>query len=231
MNSALHAVITGDIIRSRDLDMIQREVLADTLKNVYGCILEQYGFAVPQGLAMFRGDSWQIYIEEPQWALQIAVQFRATLRLKSWQEGKEIDTKMALSIDTVDFVNTETPGASDGAAFQRSGLALNDLKKDQQLICVLPKDFPLELRLGTEHLAVVTDHLMQTWTRAQTKAVSFKLSKPLEKELNQREIASMWFPTSVSQPAVSAHLKAAQWKLLKETLKRFREIISEIQRK
>jgi len=231
MNETLHAVLTGDIIQSRALDMIRREALADTLQKVYGCIEEQYGFAVPQGLAVFRGDSWQIYIEDPQWALQIAVQFEATLRLVSSLEGHEIDTKIALSVDTVDFINAETPGASDGAAFQKSGLALNNLKGKQQLVCVLPENFPLELRLGTEHLAVVTDYLMQTWTKAQARAVSFKLSKPLEKEPRQKEIASMWFPKPVSQPAVSRHLRAAHWSLLKATLERFREIINEIQSK
>jgi hypothetical protein len=69
---------------------------------------------------LFRGDSWQVLIQKPEFALYIALFYRAYLKAK--MQIDSIDARMAISVGTVDFIESSF---GIGNAYKISGKALD----------------------------------------------------------------------------------------------------------
>ena len=60
------------------------------------------GKAVAAGPEFYRGDGWQMVVDEPAQSLRVALFYRAALR--SRMESRQFDARMAIAIGTIDFV-------------------------------------------------------------------------------------------------------------------------------
>mgnify|MGYP003480986863 FL=1 len=74
------AVITGDLVNSRQISIEKREEIYAYMEWSYSCFVIQRGCFTDFKLEFFRGDSFQLLVENPEMALRVALFLRARLR-------------------------------------------------------------------------------------------------------------------------------------------------------
>ncbi len=220
-DSSLHAVITADIVKSTTrIAPERRESFADALREAYGKIQERLPDALPYPIATFSGDSWQCYVEDPQAALRVGLYLRAWARFTF-----DVDTRFALAIGTVDFVNQSNIAESDGDAFRVSGRVIEYLSREERLIIVvtsvnshhfrrLEEITDLLLMRGGDAIARLADRIARNWTTAQAQALMWRL---LDSYMTHEKIAERWKPESVTHQSVTKHLARGGWSDLDST--------------
>jgi len=162
-------VITGDIIKSSNLLMGQRDSLLTELKNLGKEISqkldEQFSFEI------IRGDSFQAQLSSPYLALKIAILIRAGLRSKTINKEKlreAWDARIAIGIGTYDFIR-ENINESDGEAFRYSGHLLESMKKSDERISIKTPWNEINEELEIE--CKLADALISKWTYKQSEAI------------------------------------------------------------
>lgn len=220
-SSPLRAVLTGDLVRSQGQDA-RVDALSTQIRAAFRHVRRRFGGAIPYPIDVFRGDSWQVYVIEPRYALEVALLFRAALRAEA-----SLDTRIALAVDRVETVNERSVSESSGPAFRRSGRALDAMMKDERrLRCLLPESAPPVYAIAADAIAGLADHLAIHWTDAQAQAIALRLERTTaEAAPSQTEIADRWQPEPISQQAVSKHLRQAHGALLDATLRRYERLI------
>lgn len=216
-SAALQAVITGDVVRSRTLPSEARMRLEDHISGAFSALRSRYDASLPYPVAIFSGDSWQAYVQKPGEAIRIGVHLYCSL-----VSTHQLRSRMAIAVNTVDFLNEENLSASDGEAFRQSGLALREMAKDARFAISLPGGIAPIFEHALDEVIDVCNHLARDWTQGQAQAVSLRLLYP---EASQKELAEKWTPHPIKQPAVSQFLSAAHWDLLEATLERSTKVI------
>lgn len=222
----MEAVLTGDIVRSRRLNVDRRQDLYRELNLLSILLEEQYSTVVlPGSLSNFRGDSWQVVLSQPQKAVEIGLFIRSYLRYKFGSEA--LDTRIAIGIGTTNFIPTENLAAGDGPAFVLSGHLLEEFKSERMGLKIeenIPL-FRLESSLldGVNTTLQLLDVLITGWTPSQCQAVFWAMQNK-----RQTEIAQLWQPTSIRQASVSYHLNRAGWDSVKTTLEYFEKAIEQL---
>jgi len=212
----MYAVLTGDIV---DSDTAPASLIAEALHDTYERVQAVYEDALPYPISVFRGDSWQMVTRPPQ-ALAVAVLFRAALRIELQR-----DTRIACAIDTVDTLHRNHVTESTGAAFARSGTALDALEAPYRMRWLLPETTSPPVQTAASALADMADHLIIQWTAAQAQAVCLRLSAWIRNtNTSQRALAERWRPEPVTQQAFSKHLQHAHWPRMHDALRQYRNL-------
>lgn len=113
-------VLTGDIVRSSRLSRRELEALMRALAEGADMVRHWTSPASPP-LERFRGDGWQLALNEPHWALRAGLILRATVRMVS----RSADTRIGFGIGSGEFASDLA--ASSGSAFELSGEQLEQL--------------------------------------------------------------------------------------------------------
>lgn len=223
MSTEYRSVLTGDIVASTELSSEERKELPDRIRDAYRYIADLLPGALPFAIDIFRGDSIQIYVADPAEALVVAVWFMSRTKATAG-----VETRMALAVDTVEFINEINVSESDGKAFRRSGRTLNELGSTH-LRCVAPATADPQYQLTLDVVAALMDHLIVGWTEQQAQAVALAIEGKIRGESAlQKYIAGTWQPEPISQQAVSAHLQSATWKLVEKSFDWYRETVNRI---
>ena len=204
----LYSVITGDIVKSSRLSLDKHKLLIKVMRSCAIEIFSLFPGALKYNPELFRGDSWQLLIQKPESALSIAVFYRAYLKAKMQLDS--IDARMAISVGTVDFVESSF-GVGD--AYKISGKAL-DKKGKRKIKFVLDR---LDNSTVLDLLIQNTDFISSKWTHKQSKIILLAL-----KNKSQSEIAKS---LRITQPAVSQQMDTAGWTIISENLSYFRSVI------
>ncbi|MBL0012191.1 MAG: hypothetical protein IPP30_00030 [Flavobacterium sp.] len=187
------SVLTGDIINSRKLPS---DVWMDGLKKILNTIGPN-----PSRWEIYRGDEFQLEIDNPAEALQIAIQIKAYLKTL------RLDARMAIGIGEKSH-NAEKISESNGTAFVRSGELFEKLKKQKVTLAISSgqADFDakinLMLRLG---LTFMNQWLVQS---AELVLVAIENQSLSQEEIGQR--------LGINQAAVSRRRKRANFDLVLE---------------
>ena len=112
-------IITGDIINSRKVNNPLEWM--DPLKK----LLNEQGKS-PKTWDLYRGDSFQIEVKQPEETLGYAIRIKAAMK-----SLKDIDVRMAIGIGEKSFSAPQIT-QSNGEAFIYSGELLEKLVKDKQ---------------------------------------------------------------------------------------------------
>lgn len=213
----MYAVLTGDIV---DSNTASASLIAEALHDAYHGVQAVYENVLPYPLSVFRGDSWQMGIPNPAHALAVSVLFRAALRVRLQR-----DTRIACAIDTVDTLDPEHITESTGAAFARSGTALDSLEAPYRMQWCLPEATSPPVQIAATALADLADHIIIQWTDAQAQAVYLRLSAWLRNgDTSQRALAEQWHPAPITQQAFSKHLQQAHWLRVRDALRQYRTV-------
>ena len=123
------AIITADIINSRKV--VNSEIWIAPLKK----LLSNYG-STPQKWEIYRGDYFQIEIEEPSEALLLALKIKALIKGvnigEKQKKSNPIDVRMSIGLSTKEYTANRI-SESNGTAFVNSGDKFEKLKKLQKL--------------------------------------------------------------------------------------------------
>lgn len=160
------SIITGDIINSRTSDTGKWMAM---LKQV----LESEG-SNPKTWEIFRGDSFQLEIENPKEALYRAIQLKAAIK-----QQKNVDVRMCIGIGDKSYESDKIT-ESNGTAFVHSGQGFEELKRKKLTLSIVTGNdtFDNEMNLLIRLILIVMDN----WTPAVAEYVHYSLESPLLQE-------------------------------------------------
>lgn len=204
-------VITGDIIQSTAIQTELRPVLLNTIRDL-ACELK---YISPLKIELFRGDSFQLLVENPEKALKIAILLRAGLQWNTPVNSKgKWDARIAVGIGQAEYTS-ESVILSDGEAFHNSGWEFDELGKRKLSIRTPWDEVNNELRVSTAFV----DDIISVWSTTQAQAIYLSLlyRKP------QKEIAIQLERTAQN---ISKLLNVGKESLIKMYLDRYEQLIT-----
>jgi hypothetical protein len=206
-----YAVFTGDLIKSSNASRSRAEAtiacISDTAARIGRIIGKDTRFT------RFRGDGWQMVIEEPGAFLLASVLIVARLRM-----GKGLlKTRASIGVGPVDTLGTEDLRDAAGFAFTISGRGLDATGRDRDWVMSSTPDDPVGL-LGNKRLdhrllgdvdwydSVLLNLVMFNagkWTAAQAEAIALALENDDE---TQGKLANR---LGITRQALNLRLTAA----------------------
>jgi predicted XRE-type DNA-binding protein len=205
------AVLSGDIIQSGSLK--GEGAWLNELKEIFKKVESRFKL-LGSGAQIFRGDGFQLGLENPKQALSAAILIRAGLL-----SGKsQCDARIAIGIGEADYVK-ENILESDGEAFRHSGRLLDELKKDKnRLALASPFDhLNNEMEVSLKLLGVILDN----WSQADAETAWLSWMEGLTQKKIQKKLG-------ISQPAVSKRKSNAKLAEIQLLLNRFESLISSL---
>ncbi|MEL6513802.1 MAG: hypothetical protein AAFY74_09600 [Pseudomonadota bacterium] len=164
------AVLTGDIVKSRELppDGLDKAfaALGDAARRI-----EAFG-GQPALLTQARGDGWQM-VTAPPFVLRASLTLRAAVRAL----GKEFDTRIGIGTGPGQIRSDSLADAS-GPAFVASGHALDTMRKGGRMAV---EDGSQGLRLAI----TLANRIVGGWTSRQAEIAleSLRLPRPTQDQL------------------------------------------------
>lgn len=182
------SVITGDIINSRGVSSPATwlTVLKEALAHIA---------SGPKYWEIFRGDSFQVEVQDYRKAFRTTVYLKACLK-----EIKDLDVRMAIGIGDKTHEGA-TISESNGQAFVFSGELFETLKKEKRNLAIktgvqeTDDDLNLFFRLGLI--------AMDNWTPNSAQIVKLSMDHP---DLSQQELGDL---IGIRQNTVSERQKRA----------------------
>lgn len=208
------AVITGDIVQSSKMDREQRHQLLSALQKMFS-ELDKY----TEATEIYRGDSFQILLSQPEKALLLAMLLRAGFRKiphRQDAQAQYADARIAIGIGDISD-RAGSLGMSDGEAFRLSGRALDEMSRRQRLIIsTLWPDINEEMEVA----CALSEAIVSRWTHAQAGIIySYLLSGKTQQALAKE--------FGITQGAVSQRLSdAGNIDAIRKFLQRFEKLIS-----
>lgn len=201
----MHAVITGDIVNSTSANP---KIWLPQLKNELNRTGEN-----PRQWEIFRGDSFQILVEDPAQALASSIRLKAAVKML-----KDLDVRMSIGIGNINHRSPQIT-ESNGTAFIHSGEKFELLKKEKINLAVKTDwpDFDRDINLCLR-LALLT---MDKWTPNAAEMVKVALDHP---DAAQAELGQF---IGIKQNAVSSRLKRAAFDEMEEMIRVYQEKINE----
>lgn len=207
---ALIAVLTGDIIGSKSLSQIERKSLIELLSKLDMLLKPE----ITSTVEIFRGDSFQLRINNPIYALKYAIIIRALLRTRCYTGlNRQWDCRISIGIGHTEF-EMANPGISDGEAYRLSGYGIDEMKKERLKISSPWSDLNEELNVTTKF----ADDIISHWTIKQSEAVLNKLRL----HLSNVESAAV---LNITRQAVDKLIAAAKLNLIELYLNRFHTLL------
>jgi hypothetical protein len=207
----IHAVITGDLAASSAIDKDFHEALHAIASD----IKEQYdGFL----FEVFRGDSFQALVRQPEDALLLSIIIRAGLRRQSRSSSVNDawDARISIGIGQAEIKNNVKLGEMTGEAFIRSGQSLDRMKKEGNRLKITTGDEQADKEFGAG--CPLADAIINRWTTSQSEAIYlYLLQKKTQKEIG-REL-------NATQRAISKRLESANLQSMTKFFNRYREVI------
>jgi hypothetical protein len=187
------AVITGDVVKSKNIS--DKEKLVKALRAIFNDLSLQFSF--DNLFEIYRGDSFQALLSNPQDALRIAL----LIRLGLLQNENRWDARLGIGLGQVSYKN-ENIKISNGEAFELSGLGLDEIKQTDKRIEIKHKSNLINKQLASFNR--LTESIMKRWS-PKTSLVVYRILLFGE---TQKQIAKK---LGVSQSAIQQRLAAADF--------------------
>jgi hypothetical protein len=203
----IYAVVTGDIKNFTKLPSDRRSKLVVETEQLMKTMVKD-----SKDAQVFRGDSYQLIIEDITLVLKRCIQLICWFKLNSdrFSVGRRpktdvsvlLGTRLSIGIGEVAYEGKNVLD-SDGEAFHLSGRKFDELNKDDIIKVTTVNEKSNEV---FDMLLMFMNSIIRSWTRTQAETI-FLL---LEKEDNtQEQIAKK---LKMTQPAIAFSLRAARWK-------------------
>lgn len=199
------AILTGDLIGSTQA---RPEIVEATMAVIRHCASQIDG---PTDFTRFRGDGWQMRLDQPGDCLRVCLLILARLR----EHDGVLSSRIAVGIGEEYPTHSHDLSTALGPAFTASGRALDQMKSDRLLaIEGLPKIDTFRMLAFT-----VAAYLADRWTKSQAEAMALKLlpDSPSAERSNEAIARKL----GLTRQAVDARLKSADYPLLDELIQAF----------
>lgn len=120
----------------------------------------------PVKIEMYRGDSFQVIVDNAEHTLAVAIALRAKLKAITPDGSSVWDARVSIGIGSVSF-ESDNILISDGEAFRLSGRAFDKIGKRKLSISTPWLEMNYALDLDTRF----ADELISSWTAKQAKVV------------------------------------------------------------
>jgi hypothetical protein len=202
----LAAVLTADIVDSTRFSPAQESALQQRLRK----FLDKY----PR--EFYRGDSFQVYFEDPKEALRRALAFRALAIEATTKEegGIRGDIRVSIGIGEVDLP-VRTLGEAKGEAFVLSGRGLDELQQSERRLHIACSNSiaNIGLRVMSDYL----DNIFSGMTGKQADIIVELLQGTTQQQLSvTREKA---------KSTISELANAGKWPEIEKILIQYEQLI------
>lgn len=209
----IKGVITGDIIESSAIQIKYRDFLLESIRG----IADELFVIESINIEFFRGDSFQMVVDNPENAMKIAVLLRAGLKSHTPNECKSPwDARLSLGVGTISY-HANNIVLSDGEAFQYSGRELDEMGKRRLIVKTRWSDVNEELQVST----AFADEVISSWSVPQSQATY----QALLYNTSQKDIAHKF---QKSAQNISKLLSAAKINLIQMYIDRYHTLISNL---
>lgn len=204
----INSVITGDLVKSRKIKDADMGYVIGSLKNTFNEI-NLHLLGGKGTFEIYRGDSFQGLIPNPESALLVAIIIRAHLRTYEPSQGdlsrnkaeKPLraaysDARIGIGIGSIRY-NAERIAESHGEAYQKSGEAFDLITRENERLAIKTPWHETNSELAVE--SRLADALISRWTASTSEAMYHHLLYGK----NQKELAN---DLKISQPAVHTRL-------------------------
>ena len=207
----IKGVITGDIIGSSQIKIEHRGDLLTCL-NTMG---DELQCVSPFRMEMYRGDSFQMLVEDPSKAIKIAILLRAGLIYHTPNKNDGVwDARISVGIGGIDFMSDNIV-TSDGEAFMLSGTQLDNIGKRRLVVKTPWEEVNKELEMSTAFV----DNIILGWSSTQAGMMYMSLRQ----DKSKKDVAEM---TGTSVQNVRNVLANAKESLIVKYLEHNSEIIN-----
>lgn len=202
----LNAVITGDIAGSTLLAKPAEVKLYKEMTKIAGA----------HPYAVYRGDSFQLYLKNAADALRIAFLMRCAAR-KIDQPGNSFDMRQSIGIAKQTGIVRELASAK-GAPFLLSGRSFDKMTdKGPMLLLTCESE---NLNTVFELLSSFADDIFLAMTPKQAEVISELLDGKTQQEAARK--------LKKAQPTINRQAQAARWHRLQELLTKFDYFIKQL---
>lgn len=228
----INAVITGDLVKSQRIKNTDIALVIGSLKETFNAINQ----TLLQGkgtFEIFRGDSFQGLIPQPELALLVSILIRAHLRTYEPSIGYSIaghkfpkekpilgaysDARISIGIGTVSY-NAHKVVESRGEAFEKSGRSFDTMTKTNERLVITTPWENMNSELTVEFM--LADAIISRWTATTAAAIYNHLLY----NKSQKELAEQF---SISQPGVHKRLMIyGNLNSIQVLLERYQELIT-----
>lgn len=193
---AFHAVLTGDLVGSTEAG---RQAIDSAIAR-----LEQTAQNIGSDtrFTRYRGDGWQIFLDDPGDGLWAMLYIHACLRA-----NRGLESRMALGIGEAYGLGETSLTIAGGSAFLTSGRTLDEMKGGQ-LIALATRVYRRDGQESTDklHLRLIAmlDDRLRNWSPEQAEVMALELDPggaPTQKEMAEQ--------LGITRQAVAARLRAA----------------------
>lgn len=205
-------IITADIVDSTKMDVEVRNALPEILNKIADSLREVTSLR----LEMYRGDSFQIVVDDYAKAPFVAVLMRIGLMRNSCMANmRKLDARVSVGIGKVSYL-ADTIGKSDGEAFVLSGRAFDKLGKRRLVVVTSDEKVNSELAVYES----ILDELLSDVTCARSRTIFAHLLNP---ELTMEKIGHS---LGISKQAVSQAYRATRVAIIDLVLKRMEYVLA-----
>ena len=200
------AVITADIVNSTRLKSAEAKNLLTTITKILASLKHEF----------YRGDSFQVYVRNPQEALQWILLCRAIAISVSKTAQCEIRASIGLGNVTTPVRNLST---AKGEAFILSGRAFDMMSQlDKRLFIAINTTEEKKIyEIALDLIATYTDSIFKKMTAKQAAVIA-----ELLKGKTQQEIADQF---RKSKSTISQLVNTARWSEIESVIAKFGNII------
>ena len=197
-----HAVLTGDLVGSTKVARPTLEACMDHLRTAAQTISIWTGME-PLRFTRFRGDGWQVILNQPQFAVRAGLLLIASLTAAD----DTLTTRIAIGMGSIDSLGTQDLGDASGPAFIRSGRALDQMKPDHSFVLIDPN-----LNLLRNVVTSLLGERSGRWSRLQAQAMVLALDPA------RPTLQTMATRVGVTLQSVSYRLRSAGWPTIHDAL-------------
>jgi hypothetical protein len=220
MEKKLYAVLTGDLIGSRQLKSSGISYIEHLNKS-----LEYVGGRYLHPPFIYRGDSFQGITSEPESALKDAILLRLMLisGINAEEKSPRIDARVSIGVGEIDHLRHQgydldklgDVGEMDGEAFEYSGLQLDRIKNERQNLAVKTpwEEANQELNIYCKMI----DRLIDRWTKKKCEAVMHRLEGHTLNEIGEM--------LNIDGSAVHYRLAQTDYEIVELIIQRYSDII------
>ena len=206
----IKGVITGDLVDSTNIAAKWRQTVVNALHK---CVAESLPLT-PIKLDMYRGDSFQVLVDNPEYVLAIGIALRAKLKAETPDKQNLWDARLSVGVGEISFESSNIV-TSDGEAFRLSGRSFDHIGKKRLTIANPWSDFNNEIELVTRF----ADDVITSWTAKQAKVVYQSMLFPkLQKDLAEE--------LGMTRQNFNYHWSSARGQLILDYIEYFKSLIS-----
>ncbi len=203
---SIHAVLTGDIVNSTQLEAVTEERLLKEL----GRILQPYAFE------FFRGDSFQAYLKDPADSLRVALLCRtAAMSMVSNDLQPASDIRISIGIGTV-MAPVKILGSAKGEAFLLSGRSFDEIQQSDARLSIVTEN-----KIANIGLQVIADYINDIFKGMTVKQAEV-IHELLSGETQQKVAAEL----NKSKSTISQIVSSGKWAEIERLMQQYEKLLN-----